>query len=114
MNSVTQTPTIIPDRELEEKKTTSPEPPRIRCPQCGWSARKEDKWFCTCSFEWNTFDTGGVCPPRAFTNGLKLSAVPSMVGAFAVVHAVIQETKWLGAGQVATTIFQGPAGQPPG
>jgi hypothetical protein len=32
------------------------------CPLCGWSPRKEDNWFCTCGFEWNTFDTGGVCP----------------------------------------------------
>jgi hypothetical protein len=22
----------------------------------------KDKWFCTCGHEWNTFDTGGVCP----------------------------------------------------
>jgi hypothetical protein len=48
------------DRELEEGK--SPSPPRIRCPLCGWSPRKEDRWFCACGFEWNTFDTGGVCP----------------------------------------------------
>jgi hypothetical protein len=31
-------------------------------PLCGWSPRKEDKWFCTCGYEWNTFDTGGVMP----------------------------------------------------
>ena len=36
--------------------------PRIRCPLCGWSPRKEDRWFCDCGHEWNTFDTGGVCP----------------------------------------------------
>src|SRR5271157_6434596 len=34
----------------------------IRCPLCGWSPRKEDKWFCECGHEWNTFDTAGVCP----------------------------------------------------
>jgi hypothetical protein len=51
------------DHELdEEKKPGASEPPRIRCPLCGWSPRKEDKWFCTCGNEWNTFDTGGVCP----------------------------------------------------
>jgi hypothetical protein len=38
------------------------EPPRIRCPLCGWSPRKEDHWFCECGHSWNTFDTGGVCP----------------------------------------------------
>jgi hypothetical protein len=26
------------------------------------SPRREDHWFCTCGYEWNTFDTGGVCP----------------------------------------------------
>jgi len=51
------------DRELEEeKKPGESEPPRIRCPLCGWSPRKEDKWFCECGHLWNTFDTGGVCP----------------------------------------------------
>jgi hypothetical protein len=50
----------VPDRELEEEK--NPGTPRICCPLCGWSPQKEDKWFCTCGNEWNTFDTGGVCP----------------------------------------------------
>jgi hypothetical protein len=51
------------DREIEQdKKPSESQPPRIRCPLCGWSPRKEDKWFCTCGDEWNTFDTGGVCP----------------------------------------------------
>ena len=55
-------PTVI-DHELEKKKKPSAsEPPRIRCPLCGWSPRKEDKWFCDCGHAWNTFDTGGVCP----------------------------------------------------
>lgn len=35
------------DRELEDKKPGESEPPRIRCPLCGWSPRKEDKWFGT-------------------------------------------------------------------
>ena len=50
------------DRELEQEKSRDPSGTRIRCPLCGWSPRKEDKWFCTCGYEWNTFDTGGVCP----------------------------------------------------
>ena len=51
------------DRELEEeKKPGESELPHIRCPLCGWSPRREDKWFCECGHEWNTFDTGGVCP----------------------------------------------------
>jgi hypothetical protein len=55
MSPVADTPVIVPDRELEEEES---EPPRIRCPLCGWSPRKEDKWFCTCGHGWNTFDTG--------------------------------------------------------
>jgi hypothetical protein len=51
---------VVVDRE--EEKSHDPSGPRIRCPLCGWSPRKEDKWFCTCGNEWNTFDTGGVCP----------------------------------------------------
>ena len=46
----------------EEEKSHEPSGPRIRCPLCGWSPGKEDKWFCACGCEWNTFDTGGVCP----------------------------------------------------
>jgi len=50
------------DRELDQEKSHDPSGSRIRCPLCGWSPRKEDKWLCTCGNEWNTFDTGGVCP----------------------------------------------------
>ncbi len=39
---------VILDRELEEKKKPSTsEPPRIRCPLCGWSPREADLWSCT-------------------------------------------------------------------
>jgi hypothetical protein len=50
------------DRELDEEKSHDSSGSRIRCPLCGWSPRKEDKWFCTCGYGWNTVDTGGVCP----------------------------------------------------
>jgi len=66
------------DRELEEeKKPTASEPPRIRCPLCDWSPRKEDKWFCECGHSWNTFDTGGVCPAclRQWTETQCLSCI---------------------------------------
>jgi hypothetical protein len=53
---------VVLDRELEEKKSHDTSGSSIRCPLCGWSPRKEDKWFCTCGNEWNTFETGGVCP----------------------------------------------------
>jgi len=49
------------------------EPPRIRCPLCGWSPQTEDHWFCTCGHQGNMFDTG-ACAPRACTSGLELSA----------------------------------------
>src|ERR1700687_1942231 len=52
----------VVDRKLEREKSHEPSGPRIRCPLGGWSPRNEDKWFCTCGNEWNTFDTGGVCP----------------------------------------------------
>jgi hypothetical protein len=56
---------VVSDRELEQEKSPDPSGPRIRCPLCGWSPRKEDRWSCNCcncGHEWNTFDTGGVCP----------------------------------------------------
>jgi hypothetical protein len=50
------------DREPDQDKT-----------RCDWSPRREDKWFCACGHEWNTFETGGLpCP--ALTNGLRPSA----------------------------------------
>jgi hypothetical protein len=51
--------------QTDQEKSQAPSRSRIRCPLCGWSPRKEDKWFCTCGTcgnEWNTFDTGGVYP----------------------------------------------------
>jgi hypothetical protein len=53
---------VVLDREVEKEKSREPSGPRIRCPLCGWSPRKEDLWSCACGNEWNTFETGGVCP----------------------------------------------------
>lgn len=47
--------------------------PGIRCPLCKWRPRKSDWWQCAdcdhpeyfyggCGTEWNTFETGGICP----------------------------------------------------
>jgi hypothetical protein len=37
-------PSVVLDRELDEKKGHDPSGPRIRCPLCGWSPRKDDRW----------------------------------------------------------------------
>jgi hypothetical protein len=50
------------DRDFDQEKHLDPSGPRIRCPLCGWSPRKNDRWMCRCGHRWNTFDTGGVCP----------------------------------------------------
>jgi len=39
--------------EIEESRL-DPSGPRIRCPLCGWSPRKDDFWSCTCGHIWNT------------------------------------------------------------
>jgi len=70
---------VVLDRDLDTEKSQGLSDPRIRCPFCGWSPRKEDRWSCDCGHEWNTFDTGGVCPP-AFTSGLRPSASRAVDG----------------------------------
>ena len=42
--------TVI-DRELDQGKSLGPSGPRIRCPLCGWSPRKNDLWSCACGNE---------------------------------------------------------------
>jgi hypothetical protein len=80
MNPVADNPVIVPERELEEEKEPgTSEPPRIRCPLCGWSPRKEDLWSCTCGHEWNTFDTEASAL-RACTSGRRRSAFPAEGG----------------------------------
>ena len=88
MSPVADNPVIVPDRNLKEEETHAPSGPRIRCPLCGWSPRKEDIWSCTCGHEWNTFDTGGVCPAclHQWTETQCLSC-SSMVAAFGLVCA---------------------------
>jgi hypothetical protein len=52
----------LDDPTFIEKLRHGPGGSRIRCPHCGWEPRREDKWACACLHEWNTFETGGVCP----------------------------------------------------
>jgi len=33
---------VVLGREVEKEKSHQPSSPRIRCPQCGWSPRKDD------------------------------------------------------------------------
>ena len=37
----------------------------IGCPLCGWVPTKGWLWACTCGHQWDTFETGGVCPACA-------------------------------------------------
>jgi hypothetical protein len=62
MSAISDDPTNSTVLDREEEKITDTSEPSIRCPLCGWSPRKEDRWACSCGNEWNTFDTGGVCP----------------------------------------------------
>src|SRR5438034_7049682 len=48
--------------ESHTEEQLGPSGPRISCPLCGWSPANNDLWVCDCGHEWNTFDTGGVCP----------------------------------------------------
>ena len=36
--------------------------PGIRCPKCKWTPRTMYRWSCKCEYQWNTFDTRGLCP----------------------------------------------------
>ncbi len=35
---------------------------RIYCPHCVWKPHPADRWYCACSYAWNTFETAGLCP----------------------------------------------------
>jgi hypothetical protein len=59
---MSNTTTLEPDIGTDVEQGTGPSGPRIRCPVCGWQPRKSDRWSCKCGHQWNTFDTGGVCP----------------------------------------------------
>jgi hypothetical protein len=34
----------------------------VACPRCRLSPKAADRWFCTCGYQWNTFETQGRCP----------------------------------------------------
>lgn len=58
---------------LEESEEDDAYEGRVRCPLCGWRPDASSLWLCDdcdhpeyfydgCGCEWNTFDTGGLCP----------------------------------------------------
>jgi hypothetical protein len=51
-----------PETAVREEERLDTSGPRIRCPVCDWTPRKDDLWSCDCGHSWHTFDTGGVCP----------------------------------------------------
>ena len=50
------------ETEVGGEEYTGVTGPKIRCPLCEWTPGEKDIWVCACGHEWNTFDTGGVCP----------------------------------------------------
>ena len=59
------------DRELEEDKSHDSSGSRIRCPLRGWSPRQDDKWFCTCGYEWNTLRREACAQPACTLVGIR-------------------------------------------
>ena len=53
---------LVLEPNVDQEKIPGPSGPLIRCPLCRWTPRTEDRWSCSCGHEWNTFDTGGICP----------------------------------------------------
>jgi hypothetical protein len=55
--------TALRYKESEKSSSTVADRYRgIRCPKCKWRPGRHDRWQCSCSHIWNTFDTRGVCP----------------------------------------------------
>src|SRR5712691_3178586 len=70
---------VVLDREADQEKSLDPSRPRIRCPLCGWSPRKDDCWSCTCGHSCNTFNTEKCAPPVS-AGGLQHSVFPVAAG----------------------------------
>jgi hypothetical protein len=54
MCAVKDDQSVVLDREPAQDTSHEPSGPRIRCPLCGWSPRKDDRW--------DQISTGSVCP----------------------------------------------------
>jgi len=55
-------PSITSPASEDERDQPTSRGRRIRCPQCQWEPRRDDRWRCDCGNDWNTFDTYGECP----------------------------------------------------
>jgi hypothetical protein len=74
MTPIAENPVVAPDRELkEEKKPGTSEPPRIRCPLCGWSPERKITGSVNAVIR-GILLRQAACVPRACTSGLKHSA----------------------------------------
>jgi hypothetical protein len=62
MSPIAETSVIVPDREVDEERTSESEPPRIRCPLCGWSPRKATASYVPADLNGIHFDTRGGRP----------------------------------------------------
>jgi len=67
---------VVLDRELDQKKSLDPSGPRIRCPLCGWSPRKDDR-----------------CPAPAAMDFDTVSFLYPVVAAFRLVYAAMKHSK---------------------
>ena len=73
MTPKTDTPTLVPDREVEKEKSRKPSGPRIRCPLCGWSPERKTDGFAPAGMN-GTHSILEASAPPAYTSGLRLSA----------------------------------------
>ena len=76
MCALSDDPSVVLDREPDEEKIESPSGPRIRCPLCGWSPRKETDGLAHAGI-CGTRSIREECVQRACTSGL-LHSAPSV------------------------------------
>src|SRR5437868_357472 len=77
------TKSVVLDRELEEEKPSGSEPPRIRCPLCGWHLRQTDSSGAKLSRLLAMAPSGRSCSYRPFwlaRQSARFGALPCCVG----------------------------------
>ncbi len=78
LNDVAKSSVVL-DREVEKEKSRGSSGSRIRCPLCGWSPRKADKWFCTAAMS-GTRSIPGASALPASISGLRPDAFRALAG----------------------------------